>query len=163
MERTEAAVAPSRAVHAEMLRVEIERRGALWVRAEGGSMWPTIHAGDDVLLAPISTAPRTGDVILVDTGVRLLLHRVRRVGDGCLTTSGDACTADDAELGLAQVVALARASRRGARLTPLAPSLRFGIPALLRWAALRARLFAARAWRRIRMVRRPRLHALTPP
>ena len=163
MERAELSAPTAVAIRAAMLRLEVERRGELWIRAEGGSMWPTIHAGDDVLLAPARATPHRGDIVLVDTGARLLLHRVRRVGARRLTTAGDAGTADEAELDLGKVVALASASRRGAHLTPLTPTLRFGLRGLARWALLRARLLVARAWRRMRPTRAPRFHILTPP
>lgn len=149
MERTEPGVAPSNAVHAAMLRVEIERRGALWVRAEGGSMWPTILHGDEVLLER-ADAYHPGDVVLAQCDHRLLLHRVAARRGGRLVTIGDASSEPDGEVEIDRVIALAVATRRGARLAALGPTVRFGTAALARWCLTRARLLAKRTWRRVR-------------
>jgi hypothetical protein len=89
-------------------------------------------------------------VLVAAAADRPLLHRVVSTSNDEVTTRGDACDAADAPASRSAVVARAVAVARGARITVLAPSLRFGAPALARLAASRARLLVARRARRAR-------------
>lgn len=137
------------AMHAEALRLRLAANGEQWIRATGGSMWPTIRDGDEVLVtAPIGD-PRIGQVVLVEASARLVLHRVARAA-GRLTTIGDASEQEDGPLRPGAIVATAIAARREGRTIALAPTLRFGPAAVARWAAYAIRLSLARAWRALR-------------
>ena len=151
LERVIAAPPPAvqAAMHAEALRVRLSASGEEWIRASGGSMWPTILDGDEVLVAKPTGTPRAGQVVLVELPPRLMLHRVARSAAG-LTTIGDASEQEDGPLRAAGIVATALAARRGGRTIALAPTMRFGVPAFARWALLALRLAAARAWRAVR-------------
>ena len=133
----------------QLLRAVVEARGELWMRGAGMSMWPTVADGDEVLLVPLRRATRADEVVLVDIGPRLVLHRVMAVERGTILTIGDALSAPDAPVAADRLVARAVLKRaRDGRATALLPTLRFGAGALVRWARARARLAAARTWRR---------------
>lgn len=142
-----AAGAGSREWSADLLRAVVEARGQFWVTARGGSMWPTIRDGDEVLLVPLGR-PRVGDVVVLDLGSRLVLHRVVRAGDALLVTRGDASRCEDGHVSLADVVGRAVAARRGSTVLALVPTLRFGLLPTLRGLRWRLRLTVARLWRR---------------
>lgn len=129
-----------------VLREVIAERGSIWVRAVGQSMRPTIHDDDRVLLSRISEVCRPGDVVAVDRGEFLVLHRVIAVRDGLVRTRGDACLSDDAAVPLERVVARALAMQRGERVTALRYTLRFRGVALLRLLRSRGRMAIIR-WR----------------
>ena len=139
-----------------MLREEIARRGSLWVRAEGGSMWPTILHGDEVLLVR-ADAYRPGDVVLAECDHRLLLHRVASRSGRRLVTIGDASLEPDGEVEPERLIARAVAARRGPSVVALEPTIRYGVAGLARWCLTRGRLAATRAWRRIRPRRAARI------
>ena len=87
-------------------------------RASGGSMHPTIRAGDMLILAPIDpTVLRKGDVVLARQSGRLVAHRIAEVTKSDAGTRmllrGDALSACaptvSADAVLAKVVAIERA------------------------------------------------------
>jgi signal peptidase len=59
-----------------------------------GSMAPRVRPGDVVLVSPLTTNPRVGQVVLVrdpNAATRRVLHRVVRIeSDGTFITKGDA-------------------------------------------------------------------------
>ena len=62
----------------------------------GGSMEPTIHRGDAIVVAPAPTKVEPGMVLLMAVGNELLTHRVVAVNtDGSFVTRGDANRVDD--------------------------------------------------------------------
>ena len=134
----------------DIVRAAVDVGGELWLRASGVSMWPTIQDDEQVLLARPGTV-RPGDIVLVQGGERVVLHRVARIHAGRVITWGDACLAPDPEVPADRVIALALASvRPGARSRSIAAlrcTLRFGPMALARWGWRRARLAVARRWR----------------
>ena len=119
----------------ELVRGVVSARGSVWIRVTGISMNPLIREGDSVLLAPLSRGPRRGDVLFLDIERRPLLHRVRRIHGGELVTRGDATLTDDAPASTDACVARALAVRRGPVTVALAPTLEFGLKALLWFAA----------------------------
>jgi signal peptidase I len=63
------------------------------------SMQPTFSAGDLVVTQPVATgAVAVGDVItfIPPNGTRPVIHRIRTLVDGVITTRGDANSVDDA-------------------------------------------------------------------
>jgi signal peptidase I len=114
--------------------------GSLWIQVTGISMNPVLRDGDGVLLAGFARAPRPGDVLFLDVSGRPLLHRVTRIESGKIVTRGDAALTDDAPVSPAACVAHALAVRRGAVTVALTPTLRFGVKALLWFAAWEIRL-----------------------
>src|SRR5688500_17309650 len=109
--------------------------GSLWVQVTGISMNPMVREGDSVLLAGLTRSPRRGDVVFVDVGGTPLLHRVRELDGGMVLTRGDASLADDAPAPTSACVARALVVRRGSATVALTPTLRFGVKALLWFAA----------------------------
>jgi hypothetical protein len=103
-------------------------------------MNPVLREGDSVLLAGLARAPRRGDVLFLDADSRPLLHRVRQVESAAIVTRGDAALTDDAPLSPAACVAHALAVRRGTVTVALTPTLRFGVKALLWFAAWEMRV-----------------------
>ena len=91
----------------------IRAGGAVWVRAPGGSMLPTIARG---ALVRVDSLPgggvSKGDVVLAltDDG-EPFLHRVVAVADGWITTRGDAAIHTDPPVALTRVIGLATAVR----------------------------------------------------
>ncbi len=84
------------------------------VRVEGGSMSPALVPGDIVVVSR-HAAPRVGDIVLFESGVSEILHRVERVmPGGRIVTRGDANPVHD-------VVPTSPASVRGVavRVIPL--------------------------------------------
>jgi hypothetical protein len=120
----------------------------LWLDAAGESMYPVVPSGSRVLLVPRRRAPRTGDIVLVRGGDRLILHRVRAVTSDRLVTGGDASPTSDVGIPHHAALGLAVACDDGRGIRPLAPFGRwFGVLAVARWA--RAELHRlARSWRR---------------
>ena len=130
-----------------LIREAVDAGGEIWVTGSGQSMHPTVRNADFVLLSPMPRSVRQGDVILVPLGSGLMLHRVVRVDAVGVVTRGDARRMDDAPLAHGEVLARAVAVRRGAVVTPLVRTTRFGGVALLRFlfreATRRARLIRA--------------------
>lgn len=69
-----------------------------WIVLRGSSMEPTYADGDNLLVKSLQcTTPkvRTGDVVVVRRGERLVTHRLVNLIDGIATTKGDACARVD--------------------------------------------------------------------
>jgi len=83
--------------------------GALWVRAPGGSMLPTIPRGALVRIQPLpEPGPSKGDIVLALTSDgEPVLHRVMMVFDHHLILRGDAALGADPPIPLAKVIGLA--------------------------------------------------------
>ena len=127
-----------------LIREALDAGGEIWVTGSGQSMHPTVRHADFVLLSPMPRSVRRGDVILVPLGPGLMLHRVVRVDAVGVVTRGDARQLNDPPVTHGDVLARAVAVRRGAIVTPLVLTMRFGGVALLRFffqeARRRARL-----------------------
>lgn len=136
-------------VAVQLIRDAIGGGGEIWVKGSGQSMFPTIRNADPVLLSPLRRPPRRGDIVLVPLGPRLMLHRVVSVGDGRITTRGDARVASDLPIPVERVLARAVAVRRDASVSALVPTLRFGIGPLARYLLATARRHASIARRRL--------------
>jgi len=96
MKRRLRAIVPALVVYAVLLGVGLglSARFAV-VRVSGGSMAPTLHPGDVVVVAR-KDRPIAGDVVLMHAGESLVLHRVMRVdADGSVHTKGDANPIED--------------------------------------------------------------------
>ena len=72
----------------ERLRASLAERGFALRVVDSGSMMPVIRPGDTVLIRPLS-ACRTGQVVVVARGDRLVTHRVVRVTGGTVVCRGD--------------------------------------------------------------------------
>lgn len=82
-------------VAVDLAREQLARGRPLRVRTQGHSMWPTLRDGALVQVDPLVGAPRVGDLVLVATPSRLVLHRVIRSDTRGIVTKGDAAAADD--------------------------------------------------------------------
>jgi hypothetical protein len=89
---------------------------ALWVRAPGGSMLPTIPRGSLVRIDPVpSEGIEKGDVVLSLTADgEPVIHRVVAISDAALTTRGDAAIHTDPPVPFGRVIGLATAVRDAA-------------------------------------------------
>ena len=117
-----------------MIRDAVGAGGELWVNGAGTSMHPTIRNADLVLLAPVKRPLCRGDVVLVATGARFILHRIEMIKDDVVRTRGDARITWDPPALRRHVVARAIAVRTNDVLIPLSGTLRFGARAWLRFA-----------------------------
>jgi signal peptidase I len=86
---------------------------ALWVRAPGGSMLPTIPRGSLVRIDPVpSDGIEKGDVVLSLTAEgEPVIHRVVASAEGTLTTRGDAAIHTDPPVPFSRVIGIATAVR----------------------------------------------------
>ena len=111
-----------------------------WVVVTGGSMRPTLSAGDTVVYSRGGSGVRAGDLVLVESGGAGFVHRVVRVeADGSLVTRGDGNPIPDLEPS-----APADVRGRGVLVLRTGPALR-GFVA----AAARARLlYQSHMWKR---------------
>ncbi len=84
----------------------------------GNSMWPLwAHGRDQVTLRSVQDVPlRKGDIVLLYTGHRYRLHRITRLKDGMVQTTGDSnCYHDEfvsAETILGRVVCFTRKGKQ---------------------------------------------------
>ena len=124
----------------DLVRGVVGAGGSLWIQVTGISMNPVMQEGDSVLLARLARAPRRGDVLFIDACGRPLLHRVKRIESERIVTRGDAALTDDAPVSPAACVAHALVVRRGPVTVALTPTLRFGVNALLWYAAWEIRV-----------------------
>ena len=87
----------------------IRAGGAVWVRAPGGSMIPTVARGALVCIAPIPEGGIVkGDVVLTLTSDgEPVLHRVTSVENGWIATRGDAAIHSDPPVPLRRVIGVA--------------------------------------------------------
>lgn len=67
-----------------------------------GSMEPTIHANDLILVAE-KPAYAENDIAVYQSGNILVVHRILDITDGMVTTKGDANNAEDAPVALSAV------------------------------------------------------------
>jgi hypothetical protein len=131
-----------------VVREALEIAGTAKVRAAGMSMWPTIGDGSIVTLIPAPAAVRPGQIVLMDWGGNPVLHRVVRIADGMVHTTGDACIDPDPPTAVDRVCALATSvSDRRGQIT-LTGAWSLGPRSWLLFAGARARLGLARTWRR---------------
>lgn len=146
----------------DLVRGVVTEGGSVWIQVTGISMSPIVREGDSVLLTPLEREPRRGDVLFVDTGGRPLMHRLRRIAFGRIVTRGDASLADDVPVPLTAAVARAVAVRRGTTTVALVPTLRFGVKAVLWFAAWTVRVnIPPSIGRRVKPLSRAIARALT--
>ncbi len=83
----------------ELAREQLARGRPLRVRVRGGSMWPALRDGQEVVVWAASwEALRVGDVVLYLRGTDLVLHRVVRRARGQVWVQGDARPRPDGRL-----------------------------------------------------------------
>ena len=82
-------------VSASLLREAVEKHGVVIVRARGGSMGATIPDGAVVEIRALSRAPQVGDILAVQCGDELVIHRLVRIVGDELILMGDANGAPD--------------------------------------------------------------------
>jgi signal peptidase len=74
-----------------------------------GSMKPAINPGDIILVSPLHSKPKVGDVVAYVLEGHIVLHRVVRVyPNGTIVTKGDANTAPDKPVKLSNVKGVLR-------------------------------------------------------
>jgi len=136
---------------AQLIRDAVSAGGELWVSGSGSSMHPTVRHADPVLVAPLRSPVRRGQIILVPFASRLMLHRVVEVQGDIVITRGDAQQRNDAPIGRTEVIAQALAVRNGDSLSTLRLTRRFGVMPVVRF-------LLREAYRRVRLVRATRRH-----
>jgi signal peptidase I len=92
---------------------------ALWIKVKGSSMAPALRDGDEVLVAPLSSPPVPGDVVVGRRRGGVFLHRVVRSGATAIVTRGDACPAEDPPLELRNILLRAERMKRDGRTAPI--------------------------------------------
>ena len=98
----------------ELLRISLREGGAVWIRASGNSMAPTIPNDALVRQHAVSDGLRVGDVVLVRSQVRgHALHRVTEIRGPHVRTVGDNRIDPDQLTPIADVVAAADAVQIG--------------------------------------------------
>ena len=135
----------------------VTRRGsqgqdALWVRANGESMHPTIPNGALVRLRVATPAAvQRGDVVLARLpDGRVVLHRVVALGPDTMRLRGDGNVGSDPAVPRDAIVAIADAAVLGERSLPVGRRARLNVGVALRrvWASVRrGALPAMQGWR----------------
>jgi hypothetical protein len=117
-----------------LIRLAVAARGSATVLVEGDSMWPAIEAGTAVTVTGTPyAAVRTGQVVAVEHGGGLLVHRVAgRVG-GRLLTLGDNLPLYDPPVDEAAYVGTVRAPAAGPREPRVPPGPRPGATGPVLW------------------------------
>lgn len=104
---------------ADLARAQLARGLPLRLTATGHSMWPTVRDGAHVDITPLGPErPGVGAIVLLDTGDRLVLHRVIALTEKGPVTKGDALPHADGVAPWSAVL-----GRYLARETPLDPAL----------------------------------------
>lgn len=104
------------------------------LRARGGSMAPTIFAGERLWVAPVQASALTaGDIVMVG-GPRPVVHRVVRIDHrrGTLVTQGDAMSLEDEPVSISSVIG------RVVRIDRRRPAARTRCALASSWRSLRA-------------------------
>lgn len=133
---------PTRAARIDLARAHLAAGRPLTLRAEGQSMWPLVRDGELVVVHPIEGPLVLGDVVLVELGGRLVLHRVIALtAAGCIT-KGDAVAAPDPPIPHAHILGVR--PRAHPRLGRLVAALSTHAPRPLTAALRRLRLAVAK-------------------
>ena len=115
----------------------------------GGSMWPTLHAADQVLIDHSKQSFKPGDVIVFWQGEMLVIHRLLRImPDGTFQTAGDACICNDLPVAMEQVVGI------GVEVYTANGLFRLDTPGARCLAAWLVRTFPLKRWFGVRQVLR---------
>ncbi|MCS7287078.1 MAG: hypothetical protein NZ653_08095 [Anaerolineae bacterium] len=121
------------------------------MRVRGGSMYPALRPGDEVLVEPAKLDTlRPGDVVLLQSDDGAVLHRFLRFSpQGWLITMGDACNSSDPLWPPEALLGRAVGVVRNGRVTPL----RYYPLFLLAWRSLRRILTLLRSlWRLLTVI-----------
>jgi hypothetical protein len=99
-----------------LVREGVAGGASAWLVARGTSMWPAIHSGARVRIAPLGArAPRPGEIVLVDAGHGdPLMHRVIGVRGSMVILRGDNMPRADHPLPIAAVIGIATHVDHGA-------------------------------------------------
>lgn len=129
----------------ELARAQLGAGRPLATVAAGQSMWPLVRDGQRVTILPLDRPPRVGDVVLLELGRRLVLHRVVRQEGDAVVTKGDAVAWADPPVTAASLLGVlaprawdrwvALASRSGG--APLARVTGIARRAVVRWRTRR--------------------------
>jgi hypothetical protein len=120
----------TRESHRELVSEVLRAGGRMWVRGRGPSMLPTIRPGERVLLEPLSSRLRKGDIVAVRAHRCILVHRVVECTVDTITTCGDASPRADAPSPRSSILGVATAVIRRGRVVGLTRTLRHGFVAL---------------------------------
>jgi hypothetical protein len=93
-------------VVATLVAATIERDGSAHWRARGASMRGSIRDGETVRLVPPMSVERGSVAMAALPDGRLVVHRVLRVRGDRVTLRGDTCRAADADVAVADIVAV---------------------------------------------------------
>lgn len=100
-----------------------------------GSMEPALSV-DDLILVKAQDAYSPGDVVVYQSGSSLVVHRIVRIGDGLVTTQGDANNTPDApvEMSLLKGKVVSHLKNVGGTVRVLkSPVVAFGLMGLAIW------------------------------
>lgn len=90
--------------------------GSFSLRVTGDSMYPFLLPGDLLTLKKTrSSRYRSGDIVLVDDGVRSVIHRICYINRESVITRGDNCFLSDRKLASKRILARVEEVRRGNR------------------------------------------------
>ncbi|MCX7002962.1 MAG: GNAT family N-acetyltransferase [bacterium] len=99
-----------------VIRAALARGQCVRMTVNGTSMWPIIHDGDVVELAPQCAAPGRGDIVLAEAApARYVVHRVVRVHGACVWLRGDAQTHREGPLALHDLFGTVRCATHAGR------------------------------------------------
>lgn len=82
--------AHSPAIQLELARTVTESGGSVRLAMRGRSMLPLLHEPYVLHVSPLARPPRIGDIVVFRESGRHVVHRVVRLDDGRIRTSGDA-------------------------------------------------------------------------
>jgi hypothetical protein len=82
----------------------VARFGQFRIQARGNSMRPLIPDGTVVTLRPALREIHPGDIVAIDLGARLVVHRVLSNRDGWIQTAGDSNRKADPKRPVADVI-----------------------------------------------------------
>ena len=93
-----------------------------WHKVSGFSMAPALRDGDEVLLAPLTTPPAPGDVVVARRAGCVFIHRVVRSSAAEIVLRGDACPTEDPPVPIRNVLLRAERMRIRGRPAPIPPA-----------------------------------------
>ena len=108
---------------ADVARDHLGAGRPLHTRVSGHSMWPWLGDGDAVVIVPLVGAPRVGDIVLVETRTRLVLHRVVAIAGDAVTIKGDAEPTVDGQVARRQILGRLDQPAWLARVAPIIAAL----------------------------------------
>jgi ribosomal protein S18 acetylase RimI-like enzyme len=103
-----------------VIRAALARGQRVRMTVNGNSMWPVIHDGDVVEVAPQGAAPARGDIVLAESApARYVVHRVVRVRGESIWLRGDAQTRSEGPVALHDLLGMVTGATHAGRTRAL--------------------------------------------